>query len=119
MQVGGVADRRGVAGTVPGRADAKHLAEEGHGARRSDTAHLADVHPHEVDQPVFDQRLPFARIVEQLAHRLWRRTLLADIGKPVDVFRRERVFQEVQLERLDILGELHGVDGLEPLVDVV
>ena len=36
-----------------------------------------------------------------------------------DVLRAERVFEEEQLVRLQVLGQLHRQDGRHPLVDVV
>ena len=59
------------------------------------------------------------RAVEQLAHRQRRGALGADHAEPLDILRRQAVLQEEEPELLDILGELHGVDRAEPLVDVV
>ena len=109
--------------TSPGRARRcacrKYCAWIAGVARRREAAHLADVHPDEVDQAPLDQRAPFERIVEQFAHRQRGRTLRANLREPVDVFRRERVFQKEQLVRLDRFGETHRVDRRQALVDVV
>ena len=88
-------------------------------ARGRDAADVADVHADEVDQPFGDEGLPLAWVDEQLAHRQPRRALAADHAEPVDVLRGQRVLQEEQVERLDILGEPHCIDGLQPFVDVV
>ena len=78
-------------------------------ARRREAAGLRDVDADVVDQPFADQRRPFVRAVEQFAHGERRGALLADLAEVGDVFRRERVFQEEQLELLGVLGELHGL----------
>ena len=58
-------------------------------------------------------------MVEQLAHGLRRRALLADVAEPLDIFGRERVLQEEQLELLHVLGKTHRLNRVQPLVDVV
>ena len=45
--------------------------------------------------------------------------LLPDLPEVGDVLRRDRILQEEELERLDVLGELDGLARRDPLVDVV
>ena len=52
---GRVADRRAVAGTVPGRFYAEEFAECGHFARHRKPADLRDVNPDKINQPLGDQ----------------------------------------------------------------
>src|SRR5262245_7374047 len=56
MQIGRVPDRRDVAGTVPGGAHPKELAQRGELAGRGDAADVREMDPDEVDQPLLDQR---------------------------------------------------------------
>ena len=114
-----VADRRDVAGAVPGGADAEDLAHRGDLAARGEAAGLRYMDADVVDQALADQRRPFVRAVEQLAHRDRGRALLADLAEVRDVLGRERVLEEEQAERLDGFGELHGQVRREALVHVV
>ena len=66
-----------------------------------------------------DQRLPFVRAVEQLAHGDRRSAVLADLAEVAEVFGRERVLEKKHAERLGSLAELDGQVGREPLVHVV
>ena len=104
---------------MPGRAHAVHLREGGDVAGRGKPTHGADVHAHKIDEPLLDDRCPLVRVSEQLSHRQRRGTLLADIPEPGDVFRRQGVLQEEQLERLRLLGKAYGLDWLQALVDIV
>ena len=119
MQVGRVADRRDIAGAVPSGAEAVQVGVEGDVARQGETAHLAYMHTNKVDELPGNQWLPFARVVEQLAHGQRRGALLADAGEPLQVLRREEIFQEEELGRLQVFRKLHRVDGLQAFVDIV
>ena len=70
------------------------------------------------DKPLFNKRRPFVRAVEEFAHGDGRGALLADLPEPGEVFRRERVLNEEDVQLLDGLAELHGLPGIELLVHV-
>ena len=112
-------DRRGVAGAVPGGADAEELAERRHLARRAQAADLRDVDADEVDQPLGDERHVFVLRVEQLAHRDRDARLLAQQPEVVVLLGRERVFEEEQAVRLERLAEVDRLVRRDPLVHVV
>ena len=114
-----MADRRNVAGPVPGGTNAVHAGECRHVSGRREAAHLADVHADKVDQPVLDERRPLSRVVEEFPHRDGRGALLPDVSEPLQVFRRERVLQEEQLEGFRVFRELDRVHRNEPFVNVV
>ena len=76
-------------------------------------------HANEVDQPLGDQRQPFVRIDEQLAHGLRRRALLAHQPKAGDLLGRKRVFEEEQAVWFEQLGQRHRVMWMQVLVHVV
>ena len=105
VQVRGVADRRDVAGAVPGRAHPEELAEDAQLARRRQPANVRDVDADEVDQAVADQRHVLVLVHEQLAHRDRDHALLAQDAEVVVVLRREEVFQEEQVELLQLLRQ--------------
>ena len=119
VQVGGVADRRGIPGAVPGGPDVVHVSKGGYVASGRDATHLADVHSDEIDQTILDERRPLAGMVEELTHRDRCRALLAYVAEPFDVFGRQRIFEEEELEGFDIPGELDSVDRAESFVNVV
>ena len=104
---------------MPGGAHAKHIGKEGDRARRRDAAHLAHMHPNKVDERVGNERLPFARVVEQLAHGDRRGALFANTGEPFQVFGRQRVFQKEEIKRLDPFGKLHRFNRVQPLVNIM
>ncbi len=108
-----------IARAVPRGANIIYVREGRHAACRRDPSHLTDVHSNEIDQPVLDQRGPFTWMVEQFAHRLWRRTLFTDVPEPLDVFRGECVLEEEELVGFEVLGKLDGVDRSKPFVNVV
>ena len=62
---------------------------------------------------------PLVRVVEQLAHRDRRAGLRAELLEVADVLGAERVFEEEQLERLQVLGQLDRQDRRHALVHVV
>ena len=66
---------------------------------------------------VFDVELLFLYPWAVVAYREPR--LLPEVGEVTDVFRAERVFEEEQVVRLQVLGQLVGEDRRHPLVDVV
>ena len=102
---------RDVARAVPRGPDAEDLAQDGDLAAGRQAAGLRDMHADVVDQALADQRRPLVRAVEQLAHRDRSGALLADQPEVRDVFGRQRIFEEEQLELLDVLAELHGLSS--------
>src|SRR2546426_9651532 len=104
---------------MPGSAHAVKLADGCDLARGADTAYLREMATDEIDQPPADQIEPFVWIVEEFAHRYWRRTLLTQNLEVPDVFRRERVFQKKEPVRFDFFGQPNRVDGRKPLVRVM
>ena len=82
-------------------------------------AHLADMHPQEIDQAFLDQQAPFAWIVKQLAHRDGGGTLLEDVAESFNICGGQRIFQEEQVERFDIFGKLDRVDRRQAFVNIV
>ena len=118
-ELGGVRDRRGVAGAVPGGLHAEELAERRHLARRAQPADLRDVDADEVDQPAGDQRQVFLLRVEQLAHRDRHARLLPDEVEVVLLLGRQRVLDEERVVLLQLLAQADRLAGRDPLVDVV
>src|SRR6185437_9250095 len=71
------------------------------------------------DEAVLDQRLPFVRAVEQLAHGKGRCAMGADLAEIIDVFRGERILEEEEPELLHIFGELNRKTRRNAFVHVV
>ena len=119
LQVGRVPDRRHVARSVPGGADAEELAQRGQLPGHAQPADVRNVDADEIDQPIADERDVFGLIHEQLAHRDRNRRLLTQDAKVLDVFWRKRVFEKKELVGLEVAREPDRLDGWHPLVDVV
>ena len=82
---------------MPSRPDSKELAHRCHLTGRRQPTDLRDVDSDEIDQPLTYQRSPFMRVVEKLAHRDRRASLLTQMLEVADVFRRKRVFQKTMI----------------------
>ena len=119
VEVHGVADRRDVAGAMPGRPDVEELAAGSDLAGHAQAADRRDMQPDEVDPAVGHKRQPLVAIDEQLSHRQGSRCLRTEMLKPRRVLGRETVFEEEQAERFQRLRELDGLDRGNTLVDVV
>ncbi len=119
MQVRGVAHGRHIAGSMPGRANAEGLAHRGQLAGRRETADGTDMAADEVNQPTFHQGLVLLGVHEQLTHGQRRRALPTDHGEPLDLLRRQNILQEKQPKGFQSLGQAHGLDGSQPLMDIV
>src|SRR6476620_1372736 len=119
MDMRGVADRRGVAGTMPCGADAKEFAERGDLASRADAADLREVATNEINQAAANEIEPFIWIVEQLTHGDGCGALLAQHFEIANVFRREGIFEEEKPIWLQLFGEPDRIDGRETFVHVV
>src|SRR6267378_3057149 len=98
--VGGVADWRYVARTVPCGFHTEDLAHRRHLPGRRESTHLSNVHAHIVDQALGNERGPLMGTVEELSHRQRRCALLANQPEICDVLGRKHVFEEEEMERL-------------------
>lgn len=87
--------------------------------RRGDAADLTDVDPDKVNQLFGDQPLPLLAVVKQLPLRKGGAGLLPQAAEPGQLFQRQGVFQKKELQGLQLLGELNGLDGGDPLMDIV
>ena len=104
---------------MPRGLDAELLGENGDLARGTESAGLRDMHANVIDEALGDQRLPFMRAVEELAHGNGSGAVLPDLPEVGEVFGRKRIFEKEHAERLGRLAELHGQVGGEALVHVV
>ena len=107
-----------VSGAVPGRAHPKGLAQNCQLPGRGQSADLAQMHP-DVVEPLGHQLPPLQGVVEQLAHCDGHRRLGPHGLEPLDLLRGQGVLQEEQPVRLQLLCQTDGLDGRQPLVDVV
>src|SRR5688572_5116903 len=119
MNMCGVADRRSVAGTVPGGADAEKFAESGDFARDADAADLRNVAANEIDEAVFDDVEIFVGVVKEFAHGDRAGAELAQGFEVADIFGREGVFEEEGTVLLDFAADVDGVDWMQALVHIV
>ena len=119
LQVGRLPDWRNVARPLERRSDAHQLGHRGVFPCRCDTANRRQSCPYKIDQPTGDQRYDFERVVEDLANRKRRRTLLPYALKPPGLVRRQQILEEEELERFDLFGEIDRQDCRQPLVYVV
>ncbi len=117
--LGHVADGRDVAWSVPGGADVELFGEHGDLATRGEAADLRDMAADVINEALGDEGLPLVRAVEELAHGERGGAVLADLAEVVDVFGREGVFEEEEVELLGLLGELYGLIRGIALVHVV
>ena len=104
---------------MPGSADGEELAQGGHLAGRRQAADLRQVNTNEVDQPFADKRHVFVGIVEKFSHGQGRARLLAHFAEVTNVLGAERIFQEEEMVRLQVLGHLDRQNGRHALVHVV
>lgn len=73
----------------------------------------------EVDQPAAHQRQSFVRVVKQLPHGNGCAGLRSQVSEVADIFRAERVFQEEEAVRLQVLGQANGHNGRHALMHVM
>src|SRR6266542_4877778 len=104
---------------MPGGAHGEELAQRSELARGGDAADVRDVDAHKVDQAVAHEWEVLVDVDKELAHGDGDAGLLAHDAEVVDVLGREGVFIEEEVVRLEVLGELDGLDGWDALVDVV
>ena len=119
MDVGGVRQRRHVARAMPGRAHAVLFGKQLQLARRRDTAHLAQVNADVVEETFGQQRAPFKRVIEQFPQRQRCDGLGAQMPQPIDVFQRNRVFQEEQFVRFELAGEADRLYRFQAFMHIV
>ena len=105
--IGAVPDRRNVAGSVPRSLYLERFGHRGHFAAGVNPPACETCTRMIVDEAVFDQHVPLMRVVEQFAHSERRRAVRTNLPEVVDVFRRERVFEEEQPELLHVFRELY------------
>src|SRR5215212_7854853 len=109
--MGGVAHRRSVARPMPGRAHAEEIAKSRDLAGHADAADLREMAANEINQTPADNIDVFIRIIEQLAHRNWRRALLPKNFEVTDIFGREGIFHEIWAILFQLLAKADRVDG--------
>src|SRR5579863_5009860 len=73
----------------------------------------------EIDQPLGNQRSPFQRMREQLAHGQLGRALLANQPEVIDILGGQHVLQEEQAELLYVFSEAHGLYRMKPLMNIM
>src|SRR5258708_13929671 len=104
---------------MPCRAHAEDFTHRSDLAARRQSAGHRGMDADEVDKALGYERCPFVRTAEQLTHRELRGALLPDHAEVGDVLRRQRVFEEEQVELLYFFCEAHGLNRGHALVDVV
>src|SRR5205085_10026916 len=82
VQVGSVADWRGIVGAMPGRAYPKGFTEHGQFFGWRQTPDVADMDPYKIDQTIGNEGHPFLWIGEELAHGDGSSDLLAKHLEP-------------------------------------
>src|SRR5579863_2890397 len=110
---------RKIARAVPGCAYVKRLAQRSNLARGREPTHHRWMNANEIDQPLGNQRSPFQRMREQLAHGQLRRALFANQPEVIDILRRQHVLQKEQPELLYISSEAHGLYRMKPLMNIM
>src|SRR3954451_10270212 len=104
---------------MPRRAHTKEFTECRQLARDAQSTNRRNVHANEINQTLADQRHIFVLIDKELAHRERRGGLLSHDAKVVVVLRREQVFEEKQVELLQLFSKADRLNGWNTLVHVV
>src|SRR5215510_905671 len=73
----------------------------------------------EIDQPLRDEIDPLMGIVEKFAHSDRGAALLAKLAEICVGFGGEWIFNEKRMIPLQLLAQIDGVNGLDPLVNIV
>src|SRR5690348_6931993 len=104
---------------MPCRLHAILLRQNGDFSRRREATHLRKVAPNVIDQALLDQRLPFVRAIEELAHGYWRVAVLPNLVKVIDIFWRKRIFDEEHVELFRLLTKLNALIWRKALVHIM
>src|SRR5450756_21452 len=101
---------------MPGCSHPVLLREYRNLASRRESTDLGYMAANVIDKPTSYQRLPLMWAIKEFAHRNRRGTVLPNLAKVVQIFRRERIFDEEHVEFFSFLTELHGLVRKKPFV---
>ena len=104
---------------MPSRTHREQLAHRSQLTAGCDAAHIRDVNPDEVQQPILDHRDDLVGRGVQFTHCDWRGTLSPYHSEILVIFGAEEIFKKEELEAFDFLGKPDPEDRRNPLMHIM